>query len=298
MLSRIAYILRETWASLRRNLTLTVAALLTVVATLSLLGFSLLIQGSVGNLLVKWRSGVQVIVFMAPDASQDQIDAVDRTLKADPGVKSTVFIDKPAALEEFKRLFPDNPELPTLLGVEGMPTSFKVTPTVADDDTISRITTQLNRKDKVLSVQSAREVVAFVRTLSDFFRVATIVGSGVLMVASVALIWNTIRTGMFARRREIEVMKLVGATNWFIRWPFVVEGVIQGLIGGLLACGITAAGNTLWKHKVVQSALFSDFRLLQATSSQFRVACLWMLAVGIVAGAVASATAATRFLDV
>ena len=298
MLSRIAYILRETWASLRRNLTLTVAALLTVVATLSLLGFSLLIQGSVGNLLVKWRSGVQVIVFMAPDASQDQIDAVDRTLKADPGVKSTVFIDKPAALEEFKRLFPDNPELPTLLGVEGMPTSFKVTPTVADDDTISRITTQLSRKDKVLSVQSAREVVAFVRTLSDFFRVATIVGSGVLMVASVALIWNTIRTGMFARRREIEVMKLVGATNWFIRWPFVVEGVIQGLIGGLLACGITAAGNTLWKHKVVQSALFSDFRLLQATSSQFRVACIWMLAVGIVAGAVASATAATRFLDV
>ena len=169
---------------------------------------------------------------------------------------------------------------------------------VADDDTISRITTQLNRKDKVLSVQSAREVVAFVRTLSDFFRVATIVGSGVLMVASVALIWNTIRTGMFARRREIEVMKLVGATNWFIRWPFVVEGVIQGLIGGLLACGITAAGNTLWKHKVVRSALFSDFRLLQATSSQFRVACIWMLAVGIVAGAVASATAATRFLDV
>ena len=298
MLSRIGYILRETGASLRRNLTLTVAALLTVVATLSLLGFSLLIQGSVGNLLVKWRSGVQVIVFMAPDASLEQIDAVRRVLDSDPGVKSEVFIDKPAALEEFKRLFPDNPELPTLLGVEGMPTSFKVTPTVADDDTIQRITSQLNRKDKVLSVQSAREVVAFVRTLSDFFRVATIVGSGVLMVASVALIWNTIRTGMFARRREIEVMKLVGATNWFIRWPFVVEGVIQGLIGGLLACGITATGNSLWKHKVVQSALFSDFRLLQATSSQFRVACIWMLAVGIVAGAVASATAATRFLDV
>ena len=298
MLSRIAYILRETWASLRRNLTLTVAALLTVVATLSLLGFSLLIQGSVGNLLVKWRSGVQVIVFMSPDATQDQIDAVDRTLAADPSVKSRTFIDKAAALEEFKRLFPDSPELYTLLGTQGMPTSFKVTPVSADDATISRITAQLNRQPNVLSVQSAREVVAFVRTLSDFFRVATIVGSAVLMIASVALIWNTIRTGMFARRREIEVMKLVGATNWFIRWPFVVEGIIQGLIGGLLACGITALGNTLWKRKVVQSALFSDFRLLQATTGQFRTACIWMLAVGVVAGAVASATAATRFLDV
>lgn len=298
MLSRIAYILRETGASLRRNLTLTVAALLTVVATLSLLGFSLLIQGSVGNLLVKWRSGVQVIVFMAPEATQDQIDATARVLDGDPSVKTKIFIDKTAALEEFKRLFPDSPELYTLLGTQGMPTSFKVTPTVADDVTINRITAQLNRQPGVLSVQSAREVVAFVRTLSDFFRVATIVGSGVLMIASVALIWNTIRTGMFARRREIEVMKLVGATNWFIRWPFVVEGIIQGLIGGLLACGITATGNSLWKRKVVESALFSDFRLLQATSGQFRTACIWMLAVGIIAGAVASATAATRFLDV
>ena len=298
MLSRIGYILRETGASLRRNLTLTVAALLTVVATLSLLGFSLLIQGSVGNLLVKWRSGVQVIVFMSPEATQDQIDAVDRTLTNDPSVKSKVFIDKPAALEEFKRLFPDSPELYTLLGTQGMPTSFKVTPVSADDATISRITAQLNRQPNVLSVQSAREVVAFVRTLSDFFRVATIVGSAVLMIASVALIWNTIRTGMFARRREIEVMKLVGATNWFIRWPFVVEGIIQGLIGAVLACLLLGTGNRFWNGKVVGAKTLGGLQSLRASNAQFTSTCVVILVLGVLIGAVASAVAATRFLDV
>lgn len=299
MLSRIGYVLRETGASLKRNLTLTVAALLTVVATLSLLGFSLLIQGSVGNLLVKWRNGVQVIVFVNPDATQEQIDGIKVALDENQLVKQPVrFVDHQEAAEEFKRIYQGAPEVTDLVKPEDLPTSFRVTPRDADNATVDAITNQVKTLPNVASVESARDVVNFVRTLSDFFRVATIVGSGVLMIASVALIWNTIRTAMFARRREIEVMKLVGATNWFIRWPFVVEGIIQGLAGGLLACGITALGNSLWKNKVVSSALFNDFQLLQATGTQFRTACIWMLAVGIVAGAIASATAATRFLDV
>ena len=93
-------------------------------------------------------------------------------------------------------------------------------------------------------------------------------------------------------------MKLVGATNWFIRWPFVLEGMIQGLVGAVLACVFTGVGNSLWKSRVISKSQALDLNLLQASSAQFREACLWMLVIGVLAGALASAVAATRFLDV
>jgi cell division transport system permease protein len=298
VLSRIAYILRETGASLKRNLTLTLAALLTVVATLSLLGFSLLIQGSVGNLLAKWRNGVQIIAFMQPSATTDQISSVDRFLKSSPLVKNANFVTKEQALVEFKRLYPDSPDLYNNLSLDQMPTSYRISPTAADDATLNLLSQQVNELAGVHQITSARDVVAFVRTLSSFFKVVTVAGAAILGSVSVTLIWNTIRTAMFARRREIEVMKLVGATNWFIRWPFVLEGMIQGLVGAVLACVITGLGNSLWKSRVIEKAGGFDLQLLQATSGQFKQACLWMLVIGIVAGALASAVAATRFLDV
>jgi cell division transport system permease protein len=298
VLSRIAYVLRETGASLKRNLTLTLAALLTVVATLSLLGFSLLIQGSVGNLLEKWRNGVQIIVFMQPSAEQEKIDAVQRYLDSSALVKTARFVSKAEAAEEFSKLYPDSPEITKSLGTDQLPTSYRVSPRAADNETVSTLTGQLQPLPGVATVQSAKDVVAFVRTLSNFFRIVTVAGAIILGAVSITLIWNTIRTAMFARRREIEVMKLVGATNWFIRWPFVLEGMIQGLVGAVLACVITGLGNSLWKSRVIKRAGVIDLRLLQATSSQFRQASIWMLAIGVLAGAVASAVAATRFLDV
>ena len=300
MLGRIAYILRETGASLKRNLTLTLAALLTVVATLSLLGFSLLIQGSVGNLLVKWRNGVQIIAFNLPTATTDQTDATMKFLQGSPLVKKggVSFVDKPAAMAEVKRLYPDSPEIQALLTIEQVPTSFRINPVSADDASLNLLTQQLGGQPGVYRVTSARDVVAFVRTLSSFFKVVTVAGAVILGAVSVTLIWNTIRTAMFARRREIEVMKLVGATNWFIRWPFVLEGMIQGLVGAVLACVFTGVGNSLWKSRVISKSQALDLNLLQASSAQFREACLWMLVIGVLAGALASAVAATRFLDV
>jgi cell division transport system permease protein len=299
VLSRIAYILRETGASLKRNLTLTLAALLTVVATLSLLGFSLLIQGSVGNLLAKWRNGVQIIAFMQPSATQEQIEATKRFLDASPLVKHpTIFVTKEEAQVEFKRLFPDSNDLTGSISLDQLPTSYRISPVSADDATLNLLADQLNGQPGVDRVTSARDVVAFVRTLSSFFKVVTVAGAAILGSVSVTLIWNTIRTAMFARRREIEVMKLVGATNWFIRWPFVLEGMIQGLVGAVLACIITGLGNSLWKSRVIDKAGGFDLQLLQATSGQFTQACVWMLVIGVLAGALASAVAATRFLDV
>ncbi|MFM8002726.1 MAG: FtsX-like permease family protein, partial [Actinomycetota bacterium] len=137
-----------------------------------------------------------------------------------------------------------------------------------------------------------------ISTLSNFTRVVTLVTSLVLLLVAVGLIWNTIRTAMFARRREIEVMKLVGATNWFIRVPFMLEGLLQGLIGGVVSCGGLWALNSAWTSGVTSFKPGTGISSLIVPDSYLTSVMLILLAIGAVVGAVGSAIAATRFLDV
>jgi cell division transport system permease protein len=120
----------------------------------------------------------------------------------------------------------------------------------------------------------------------------------VLLVVAVGLIWNTIRTAMFARRREIEVMKLVGATNWFIRIPFMLEGLLQGLIGAVVSCGGLWVLNSAWTNGVASFKPGTGISSLVVPSSYLSGVMLMILAIGAVVGAVGSAIAASRFLDV
>jgi len=155
----------------------------------------------------------------------------------------------------------------------------------------------------VFDVGLASDTVRLYSKLSGFVRGVTIVASSVLLIVAVVLIWNTIRTAMFARRREIEVMKLVGATNWFIRVPFMLEGLFQGLIGGLAACGGLALLNSLWtsnldEFSTMKQATSENLLALQVSPGYLRGIMLLVLIIGAAAGAVGSGVAATRFLDV
>jgi cell division transport system permease protein len=301
MFSRIGYILRETAANLTRNLTLTIASLLTVVVSLSFVGFVFLIQDAVSNQLFEWKDGVEVSIFMSADATQDQIDAVQRDLEQSNLVKpkGVRFVNKDEARQEIKQLFPNTPEIVDITKAEDVPTSFRIKPSSTESSVISAITNQFNKRPGVILVRSADQAIAFIRKISSFARWGLGVGAVSLLAAAVLLIWNTIRTAMFARRREIEVMKLVGATNWFIRWPFIIEGMVQGLFGATVACAIVWVGKNLWRSKVIGSFGSSlSFENLQATAVQFRGVMLLLLAIGAIAGAFASAIASSRFLDV
>jgi cell division transport system permease protein len=303
MFSRIGYIVRETLANLTRNLTLTIASLLTVVVSLSFVGFAFLIQDAVSNQLFEWKDGVEVSIFMNPDASPDQIDGVRRALEPAQNtlIKSSRYVDATEALVEIKKLFPNTPELTALFSKDGqgVPTSFRVKPTSTESAVISSITSTFRSMGGVSTVRSADQAIAFIRKISSFARWGLGVGAVSLLAAAVLLIWNTIRTAMFARRREIEVMKLVGATNWFIRWPFIIEGMVQGLLGAATACGLVWTGKNLWRSKVLGSfGSQLSFERLQATEGQFRSVIILLLVIGAVAGSVASAIASSRFLDV
>jgi cell division transport system permease protein len=298
VLNRLGYWLRETLASLKRNLTLTVAAVLTAAVSLALLGVAVLAREGVGNQLIQWKGGVQFIVFMKADATDDQISSVREALKESPQVDDakTVYLDKPAAFEEFQRIFRDQKTIAESLTVNDIPPNFKVVPRTDDSEVISAVGNQLLTKPGVSDVRFARDYVDRLQALSRMVGIVSIAMFILLLFTAVVLIWNTIRTAMFARRREIEVMKLVGATNWFIRIPFMLEGLLHGLAGGLLAVFGLLGVNYLWTERVIPK--IPDLAALQVTSSQFNFVILLVLVVGMLVGAVGSAVAASRFLDV
>jgi cell division transport system permease protein len=301
MFSRIGYALRETWASFRRNLTLTAAAILTSAVSLLLVGTTFLIQRAFENLLVQWRGDVEMIVFVRSDASAEQIGLIDSVLRSAPtiiDVNKLAYLNKTESYEEAKRIFVGDPVTLSLLSPESIPTQFKVVPLSDDPQLVRSLSDQYRTLPGVEAVALAEDEFEVISTLSNFIRVVTLVMSLVLLAVAVGLIWNTIRTAMFARRREIEVMKLVGATNWFIRVPFMLEGLLQGLLGGVVSCGGLWALNSAWTNGVAGFTPGTGISSLIVPSSYLTSVMLILLGIGAVVGAVGSAIAATRFLDV
>ena len=301
MFSRIGYALRETWASFRRNLTLTAAAILTSAVSLLLVGTTFLIQRAFENLLVQWRGDVEMIVFVRSDASAEQIGLIDSVLRSSPAiidVNKLLYLNKTESYEEAKRIFVGDPVTLSLLTPESIPTQFKVVPLSDDPQLVRSLSDQYRTLPGVEAVALAEDEFQVISTLSNFIRVVTLVMSLVLLAVAVGLIWNTIRTAMFARRREIEVMKLVGATNWFIRVPFMLEGLLQGLLGGVVSCGGLWALNSAWTNGVAGFKPGTGISSLVVPSSYLTSVMFILLGIGAVVGAVGSAIAATRFLDV
>ena len=301
MIARIAYAFREMWASFRRNLTLTAAAILTSAIALLLGGTTLLIQRAFENLLVQWKGDVAMIVFVRSDATPEQIALIDESIRSAPtiiNVDKLQYLDKTQTYEEAKRIFAGDPVTLSLLTPENIPSEFKVVPITQDPALIRSLSEQYRSLPGVEDVALAEDEFEVISTLSIFVRTVTLVMSLVLLVVAVGLIWNTIRTAMFARRREIEVMKLVGATNWFIRVPFMLEGLLQGLIGAVVSCGGLWALNSAWTNGVAGFKPGTGISSLVVPSGYLSGVMVVILLIGALAGAIGSAIAASRFLDV
>lgn len=294
MLTRIGYFARETMVSLRRNLLMTIAGVLTVAVSLALFGGILMLSSWVGHGTERIKGGVRLEVFMNVDATEQQIADVRSGLENDPNVKSFKFFDKQAALKEFKRIFQKDPDLVKNITAEALPTSFRVVPITAE-----KTTTVQRAFDAQPGVDDVATPEEALRGLLDATNTAKIIFIGlsvILLVSSLFLIVNTIRLATFARRREIEVMKLVGASNWFVRVPFMAEGLVQGLIGAGLAVGVVVA------LKVGFDSWFSSptgfFKEFYVTSADAVRVSFYVLALGVVIGLIGSTIGLRRFLKV
>jgi cell division transport system permease protein len=300
ILGRLSYILRETWASFRRNVTLTVAAIITAAVALLIFGLTLFIQRGFDNLLVQWQDDVEVIVFVANDADADQRAEIEAALDSQPElVESWSWCDVQCSLDQADVLFKEDPQTRQLISESNVLTQYRVIPTDASDiDELRALAATWQGLPGIRQVRFAEDQLNVISKLESFVSLYTLILSVVLLIAAILLIWNTIRTAMFARRREIEVMKLVGATDWFIRVPFMLEGLIQGLLGSLVACGGLAIINNRWTAGLKDFPSDSAFVSMYVDSGFALSRMIWLVVIGMLAGAIGAGIAASRFIDV
>ena len=294
MLTRIGYFARETLVSLRRNLLMTIAGVLTVAVSLALFGGIMMLSSWVGHGTERIKGGVRLEIFMNVDATDEQIATVRTALENDPDVKSFRFFDKKDALEEFKRIFRKDPDLVKNITAEALPTSYRIVPERAEQT--NAIQRRFEAEPGVEDVATPEEALRGLLDATNTARIIFIGLSLVLLVSSLFLIVNTIRLATFARRREIEVMKLVGASNWFVRVPFMAEGLVQGLIGAGLAVGVVVALKVGFDNWFDSPTGF--FREFYVTGSDATVVSMYVIALGVVIGLIGSLIGLRRFLRV
>ncbi len=294
------YVARETASNLGRNITITIASVLTITVSLALVGFSLMLRSAVENATQRWQGGIEFVVFLNPDATPEQIASVRTDLDESPDVDGVTFIDQQGAYEEFKTLFADSPEMIDTVSPEILPPSFRVVPRQKDAKFIEELARQYEGKAGVREVILASETIRVVQKFSGWVTSMVLLVAGALLIAATLLIVNTIRMAMYARRREIEVMKLVGATNWFIRLPFMLEGLVQGVMGSALAILVMFIGWPLFTDSLPVDRSGGFPMLSGFTVSSFETFAIYGL-VGVVGcgiGAIGAGVAVTRFLDV
>jgi cell division transport system permease protein len=298
MALKLDYVVRETATNLTRNVTLTLASILTVVVSLTLFGSAVMLNQGVNNANDRFKGGIEFIVFLQPESTQEQKDSIERDLEANPDVREITYVDQDETYEEFKRIFEGQTQLIETVSPEVLPPSFRVAPETKDPDVVRALGETFKTKPGVYEVVFAFEVVKAIQETFNKIGVRFLLAAGLLLLAAFLLILNTIRVAMFARRREIEVMKLVGATNWFIRVPFIVEGIIQTLIGSVVAVLSMTFVIRPFIDELSQEKLVPLFKGFEVTDGNLLVANLFVVGVAVAIGAIGSAVAVTRFLDV
>ncbi|HEX7167320.1 MAG TPA: permease-like cell division protein FtsX [Acidimicrobiales bacterium] len=289
----VDYVIRETATNLRRNLLMTTAAILTVAVSLSLVGGALMLKQGVSKATIQWRGGVELNVFLNADIAQTQRDGIHAELNAMPEVRRVDYVDQEAAYEEFKTMFANSPDMVESVTAKDLPPSFRVVP--RQPELAESVGERFQKREGVKEVVYAKETVETLIKVTTFVQRGFFAIAAVLLLSAALLILNTIRMAIFARRREVAVMKLVGATNWFIRVPFMLEGMIQGLAGAAFAFIVLAVSRGLIENAVEGNQLIEQFVV---SSSDVLGTGMFILFMGAIVGAIGSAVAVSRFLDV
>jgi cell division transport system permease protein len=296
---RLGFFLREALRALKRNAVPSFAAMATVLVTVLVLGIFIPVVQATTGAANEVRGKVIADVYLKTGATQADIDRVGRLIRSEPSVGKVEFVSKAQAYREESK---NNPEAYRLLGSNPLPDTFRVTPDDPDNiggilDSLAPRNTQGHRQvvdQSIDIVRNKKNETDKILTVTKLVKWAMVILTSLLVIASILLVSNTIRLSLFARRREVEVMKLVGATDWFIRWPFMIEGVALGALGGLVAVLMLAVGKI-----ALIDPLSKDFALIAAprTMPFFALTALLLVA-SIAVSAAGSGLSLRRFLRV
>jgi cell division transport system permease protein len=299
---RAQFVFQEVWIGLRRNLTMTIALVVVVAISLSLLGTGLLFVKQVNQTRSFWQGRVQLSVYLCTKSSSSpqctkngpvtatELTSIHQTLVGLPQVASVTYVSQSAAYSQFKSEFPS---MVSSVTADEIPNSFEVRLKNTQADT-TIVTESVDGQPGVDQIVDNAAILDKFYNLLTGARNAVVVIALILVVAAVLLVANTIRLSAFNRRRETSIMRLVGASNFYVQLPFLVEGVIAGLIGWLVASGLLVAVKSLWLDTLQQYFPFN----VQLTSTDLIQVIILAMILGVLLTGATSFLTLRRYLRV
>lgn len=293
-LNVIDYYLREAYQSILRNSWLALASIGVVAVSLLIFGGTLLMVLNANNLARGLESGVEISLFLKDNTPPGEVSELEKSIRNLPEVASVEFIPKEQALDDMKKNLGDNKDI--LSGLEEknpLPDAFRIK--ARDVEQVPALAGQFMELRQADQVRYGQGVVEKILAFSRWVRIAGMITMVLLGAAAVFLIATTIRLSVFSRRREIEIMKFLGATNWFVRLPFLLEGMALGLFGSLLAVAVIYAGYI----SLVGNIQFSlPFMQLVTDRREILPVLEGLTLLGIAIGAAGSMISVRKFLKV
>lgn len=291
--STLFYYFKETARSLFRNSWLSLVATGTITASLLILGVSLLLVTNTNKIAADLESKLEVRVFLAPNLPLAQIKQLEKRINFIPGVASVSFISKEKALEELRQNLGERQDILAGMKKNPLPDAFQVK--MNQSKQIARAATQISSLPGVEQVRYGQDIVEKLLLVTRWIRIAGTVAICALTLVALFLISSIIRLSVFARRQEISIMKYLGATNWFIRIPFLFEGVTLGFSGSFIAAVLLYFGYWFLFQQV---SIFIPFFSLVANTHLLFTLLGGLLGLGIVIGLTGSFFSVRKFLKV
>lgn len=293
-IKNMRYFFGETVMSLWRNRLLSIATLSTVAICILILGGAVLLTLNASNFMNRLESDLEMMVFVEDSLDKGQLVNMEKEIKSLPGVKSVQFISKDQALTNLQSKFADKKyDLKQTVGDNPLPNSFEVK--AENPKEVAKVAKQIFKLEGVYKVNYGQGLVERLFQITRWVRIISIIVIILLALGAVFLIATTIRLAIFSRRKEVYLMKLIGATDWFVRWPFFIEGILLGSLGALLAIILLALGYGSLVNNM-QTAIF--FIPLINNQRMLLEIYLALFATGAVLGSLGTFISLNRFLDV
>lgn len=290
MIHNISYFIREVYINLRRNVLMSMASISTVLILSLILGFFIIIVVNLNYWSENIVKQLQIVVYLSDGMNDKQTGILKSSLETTPHIDKIRFISKEEALKNMKERLKNQFEISDI-GKNPLPNSFEVI--VTEPDKIPKVAAIIKTYPGVDKVRYGEKIAGKLLVINRAVHWIGIIIVLALFLSTLFIVSNTIRLTVFARRREIAVMQLVGAANWFIRWPFIMEGVLQGFLGALISLLLIKLIYAYFMPRI-ETAL--PFLTMVPFNSLFSTVSLILLGTGIFVGSVGSLISVNRFL--
>ena len=229
---RVKYVLNEVLVGLWRNVTMTIAMIITMSVSLSMLGASVLLYMQVDQMKEYYYGNIQVSIFLTDKVTDGEKQAIDQAINSSPLVIDKTYESKEDALKRFQKLWADSPDFVNAINANSLPESYRVK--LSNPEQYEEFAKTIQGLPGIRQIIDQSDTLEKVFEIFNAIQLASLIVAGFMAVAALLLVGNTIQVAAYSKRREVAVMKLVGASNWFIQAPFVLEAVVAGLIGAIL----------------------------------------------------------------